>query len=80
MPTPNPKIAEQLRQAKEKLAQLRAEKLKLFPPNPHPFIQDDAFPKNATPTQVRQRNALVKQIEELEKQIDDLQDRLYNKS
>lgn len=74
MPPPNPQVAEQLRQAKEKLAQLRAEKLALFPPNPHPFAQADQFPKNATAEQIRQRNALVAQIEELERRIAALQD------
>ena len=79
MPTPNPKIAEQLRQARAELARVKAEKLKLFPPNPHPFIQADQFPAKATPAQIQQRNALVARIEELERQIAELEDRLYAK-
>lgn len=79
MPTPNPKIAEQLKQAKNELARLKSEKLRLFPPNPHPLAQPDAYPGNATPEQIRQRNQLVAQIEMLEKQIESLQDRLYQK-
>ena len=77
MPTPNPAIAAQLQQAKDELARLKAEKLGLFPPNPHPFAQDDAFPKNATPQQIKQRNELVARIEELERRIEELKDRLY---
>ncbi|CAG0973206.1 hypothetical protein ANRL3_01634 [Anaerolineae bacterium] len=68
---PNPKIAEELRRARDELARLKAEKIKLFPPNPHPYAQSDVFPSNATPEQIAQRNALVARIEELEKQIED---------
>lgn len=68
---PNPKTAEELRRARAELTQLKAEKLKLFPPNPHPYAQPDVFPSNATPEQIAQRNALVARIEELEKQIED---------
>ncbi len=80
MPIPNPRIAEELRRAREELAQLKAEKLKLFPPNPRPFTQTDSFPRNATPEQIRQRNDLVTRIEELEQRIEELQERLYLKS
>lgn len=66
---PNPKNALALQQAKQELARLKADKLKLFPPNPHPFAQADTFPKNATPDQIKQRNELVARIEELEKRI-----------
>ena len=79
MPTPNPKIAEQLKQAKEELARLKAEKLRLYPPNPHPLAQPDTFPGSYTPEQIRQRNQLVAKIEILEKQIELLQDQLYQK-
>jgi len=79
MPTPNPKITEQLKQAKEELARLKAEKLRVFPPNPHPLAQPDTYPGNSTPEQIRQRNQLVTQIEMLEKQIESLQDQLYQK-
>ena len=77
MPNENPKVAAQLRDAQHKLAELKAEKLRLYPPNPHPFAQADTFPKNATPEQIKRRNELVMQIEELEKQIEELQGRLY---
>ncbi len=77
MATPNPIIAQQLRQAKEKLDQLRAEKARLYPPNPHPFVQPDRYPGDYTPQQIQHRNQLVQQIEELEKRVQELQDRLY---
>jgi len=77
MATPNPVIARQLREAEAELAHLRAEKLKLFPPNPHPFAQPDRFPRDATPAQIRQRNELVARIEALEQQIEELAARLY---
>jgi len=73
----NPKIAEQLRQAKLELAQLKAEKLKLFPPNPHPFVQPDAFPRHATPEQIKRRNEIVARIEVLEREIEELAEQLY---
>lgn len=79
MPAPNPKIVAQLRQARAELARVKTEKLKLFPPNPHPFIQADDFPAKATPEQIQKRNALVARIEELERQIADLEERLYTK-
>ena len=77
MAAPNPMIAQQLREAKAELANLRAEKLKLFPPNPHPFAQPDRFPRDATPAQIRQRNELVARIEALEQQIEQLEGKLY---
>ncbi len=77
MTNPNQNIAEQLRQAKERLAELRAEKARLYPPNPHPFVQQDSYPGNYTPQQIQHRNQLVQQIEDLEKRVQDLQDRLY---
>ncbi len=77
MSTPNPTIAQELIQAKEKLAQLKAEKLRLYPPNPHPLAQPDQYPGNYTPEQIQQRNQLIAQIEMLEQRIEDLQDRLY---
>ena len=79
MPTPNPKISEQLKQAKDELARLKAEKLRLFPPNPHPLAQPDTFPSGYTQEQIRYRNQLVGQIEMLEKQVELLQDQLYRK-
>jgi len=73
MPTPNTMSTDELVRAKQQLAQLTAEKLKLFPPNPHPFAQPDPFPKNATPEQIRQRNDLIARIEELERRIKELE-------
>ena len=78
-PTPNPVIKQQIDQARQRLRELKAEKARLFPPNPHPFAQPDAFPKNATPEQIAQRNALNAEIESLENRIEELQNRLYLK-
>ena len=79
MATPNPGIAQQLRQAQAELARLTAEKRKLFPPNLHPFAEPDRFPREATPEQIRQRNALITRIETLEQQIEELEARLYTR-
>ncbi len=79
MATPNPRIAQQLQQARDKLAQLKAEKARLYPANPHPFVEPDRYPHDFSPEQIQHRNRLVQQIEELEKRIDDLQDQLYRK-
>ncbi len=79
MATPNPRIAQQLQQARDKLAQLKAEKARLYPANPHPFAEPDRYPRDFTPEQIQYRNRLVAQIEELEKRIDELQDQLYRK-
>jgi uncharacterized protein Yka (UPF0111/DUF47 family) len=77
MPTPNPKIADQLKHAKEELGRLKAEKSRLYPPNPHPLAQPDKYPGDYTPEQISYRNELVSKIEALERQIDLLQDQLY---
>jgi uncharacterized protein Yka (UPF0111/DUF47 family) len=79
MANPNPRIAQQLERAKEKLAQLKAEKARLYPANPHPFVEPDRYPRDYAPEQIQYRNRLVQQIEELEKRIDELQDQLYRK-
>lgn len=79
MATMNPQIAAQLRQAREELARLKAEKARLFPANPHPFVEPDRFPRDYTPDQIQQRNQLVAQIESLEQRIEDLEARLYTK-
>ncbi len=79
MATQNSRIAQQLEQAKSTLAQLKAEKARLYPANPHPFIEPDRYPRDFTPEQIQHRNQLVQQIEELEKRIDELQDQLYKK-
>lgn len=77
MATPNPRIAAELQKAKDDLAKLKAEKARLYPPNPHPFAEPDKFPNQYTPDQIEYRNQLVAQIEALEQRIQDLQDRLY---
>jgi hypothetical protein len=77
MPRPNPRIAEELRRARAELARLKADKLRLFPPNPHPFTQPDSFPRDATPAQIARRNALIARIEDLEQRIGELEDQLY---
>jgi hypothetical protein len=73
----NPQIADELRQAKEELARLSAEKLRLYPPDPHPLADPSRYPRDYTPEQIAYRNRLVARIEELEQQIEQLQDRLY---
>ncbi len=77
MATPNPEIQRLLDEAKRELAETKAEKSKLFPPNLHPFGEPDKFPRDYTPDQIAKRNALNARIESLEKRIDDLQSRLY---
>ncbi len=79
MPPPNPVIEKQLREARAELARLKARKLELFPPNPHPLVQRDRFPHEATPEQIRLRNELVARIEALERQIEELEERLYTR-
>ncbi len=79
MPAPNPGVAKQLEQAKVRLAELKEEKARLYPANPHPFVEPDRYPRDYTPEQIQHRNQLVKQIEDLEKNIEDLQDRLFTK-
>ncbi len=77
MSTPNPQVAAELKQAREELARLKAEKLKLYPPDPHPFVEPSRYPRDYTPEQIEYRNKLVAQIEMLEARIEQLQDRLY---
>ncbi len=79
MPTPNPKVAAELQKAREELARLKAEKLRLYPPNPHPLAEPDRYPRDYTAEQIRHRNELVAQIESLEHRIDELELRLYSK-
>ncbi len=79
MVTPNPEIQQLLEQAKRQLADLKAEKARLFPPNLHPFAEPDRYPQDYTPEQIAKRNALNRQIESLENRIEELQDRLYSK-
>jgi uncharacterized protein Yka (UPF0111/DUF47 family) len=73
----NPQVADELRRAKDELKQLKAEKLRLYPPDPHPLAEPSRYPREYTPEQIKYRNQLVARIEELERRIDDLQDRLY---
>ncbi len=77
MATPNPEIQRLLEDAKRQLAEVKAEKMREFPPNLHPFAEPDKYPKDYTPEQIARRNALNAQIESLEKRIDELQTRLY---
>ncbi len=77
MSTPNPQVAAELKSAREELARLKAEKLKLYPPDPHPFVEPSRYPRDYTPEQIEYRNKLVAQIEMLEARIEQLQDRLY---
>lgn len=79
MTTPNPNIQKALEQAKAQLAELKAEKARLYPPNPHPLAQPDTYPQGYTAEQIAQHNALDAQIEMLEQRVDDLQLRLYSK-
>ncbi len=76
---PNPQIQRLLDQARQELAEARAEKAKLFPPNTHPFAQPDTYPQNYTPEQISQRNALNARIESLENRVEELQNQLYSK-
>ena len=75
----DPQVAGEVQQAKEELARLKAEKLRLYPPNPHPLAQPSQYPDKYTPDQISHRNQLVERIEELEKRIEELEDRLYRK-
>lgn len=79
MPIPNPQVAEELRQAKEELARLHAEKLQRYPPNAHPLADPDYFAREFSASQVEERNKLIERIEELEQRVQALQDRLYQK-
>ncbi len=79
MATPNPQVAAELQKAKTELARLRAEKLRLYPPDPHPFVEPSRYPRDYTPEQIQYRNQLVAQIEKLEQRIEELTDRLYLK-
>jgi hypothetical protein len=72
----DPKIQAELRRTKEELDHLKAEKLKLFAPNPHPFAEPDRYPRDFTPAQVERRNQLIAQIEQLEQRIKELQEQV----
>ena len=79
MATPNPAIQAQLDAAKQELARLKAEKLRLFPPNTDPLGTPDKFPGDYTPEQIAKNRELSAQIDMLEQRVDDLQLRLYSK-
>lgn len=76
---PNPNIQRQLEQAKVELADLKAEKTKLFPPNKDPLGSPDRYPRDYTPEQIAKHKQLDAQIEALEQRVDELQLRLYSK-
>ncbi len=79
LPSPNPEVQRLLDEARRELAEARAEKLKEFPPNPHPFAQPDKFPGDSAPEQIKRRNELTARIEQLEQRIEELSRRLYMK-
>jgi DNA repair exonuclease SbcCD ATPase subunit len=73
----NPQVAEELGQARDELERLKAEKRRLYPPDPHPFVEPSRYPREYTAQQIEYRNRLIARIEELEQRIEELQDRLY---
>lgn len=79
MATMNPELQRLLEEARRELAEVRAEKSRLYPANPHPFAQRDKYPKDYTPEQIRRRNELNDRIESLENRIEELRNRLYSK-
>jgi hypothetical protein len=79
MPPPNPQVAGELEQAREELARLKAEKLRLYPPDLHPLAQPSRYPGEYTAEQIEHRNRLIERIEELENRIEELEDRLYHR-
>ena len=79
MSNQNPQVAGELQQANAELARLKAEKLRLYPPDPHPLAQPSRYPGEYTPDQIAYRNKLIERIEELEKRIEELEDHLYRK-
>ena len=79
MATPNPKIQQLLNEAQQELAAAKAEKRKLFPPNPDPLGTADRFPQDYTPEQIEKHKLLNETIERLEQRVDELQLQLYSK-
>ncbi len=79
MPTPNPTIQKMLDDARQKLAAAKAEKARLFPPNPDPLGTPDRFPRDYTPEQIEKHRELNEQIELLEQRVDELELQLYSK-
>lgn len=75
----NPVIQKQLEAAKQRLAELKAEKRRLYPPNLDPLGTPDRYPKDYTPEQIAYHQQLVAEIEMLEQQVDELELRLYSK-
>jgi hypothetical protein len=75
----NDQVAAALEQAKAELSRLREEKLRLYPPNPHPLAQPDDYPSKYTPEQIRYHNELTAKIEVLELRVEELERRLYSK-
>ncbi|RIK23957.1 MAG: hypothetical protein DCC52_12795 [Chloroflexi bacterium] len=79
MPTPNPVIQQKLDAARQQLAAVKAEKARLFPPNPDPLGTPDRFPRDYSPEQIEQHRRLNEQIELLEQRVDELELQLYSK-
>ncbi len=79
MSTPNPTIQKSLQETKAQLAAAKAEKARLFPPNPNPLGTPDKYPRDYTPEQIARHNQLDAEIEMLERRVDELQLRLYSK-
>ncbi len=79
MATPNPVIQKQLDAARQQLAAVKAEKLRLFPPNPDPLGTPDRFPRDYSPAQIEKHRQLNEQIEILEQRVDELELQLYSK-
>ncbi len=79
MNSPNPEIQKLLDRAKQELADAKAEKARLYPPNTDPLGTPDRFPRDYTPEQIAYHQQLNARIEMLEQRVDDLQLRLYSK-
>lgn len=79
MATPNPVIKARIDELKKQLADVRAEKTRLFPPNRDPLGTPDKFPRDYTPEQIAYHRQLNARIEQLEAEIEELQNRLYVK-
>jgi hypothetical protein len=79
MPTPNPTIQKMLDDARQQLAAAKAEKTRLFPPNPDPLGTPDRYPRDYTPEQIEKHRELNEQIELLEQRVDELELQLYSK-
>ncbi len=79
MSTPNPMIQKSLQETKAQLAAAKAEKARLFPPNPNPLGAPDKFPRDYSSEQIEKHRQLNEQIERLEQRVDELELQLYTK-